>query len=73
MSRKIKTENRNNIVTNSIKTLKNDSHQKKTLENMQNKNAILGCAKKNPTDRSVVVLYREDCFLAKALHSPRMA
>lgn len=33
---------------------------------MQNKNAILGCAKKNPTDRSVVVLYREDCFFGQS-------
>ena len=40
---------------------------------MQNKNAVFGCAKKNTTDISVVVLYHEDCFFAKAMHSPRMA
>lgn len=33
---------------------------------MQNKNAVFGCAKKNTTDISVVVLYHEDCFFCQS-------
>ena len=36
----------------------------------ENKNAILGCAKENTTDRSVVVLYHEDCLLPKLFAIP---